>query len=264
MWSTRARLAAAYAGLLFATLVAFCIGIYFARESSANQELGQRAIASADAVIATIAAAERSGRKLTIRNDSGYVSSLPELRKTLEPLPGYFMVFDSLSRLLYSSFAVQQLPSDDKYALNQVAVDLNPGVAAVVTLPGDTILGGKMILVARSDPSIRPNISSVVAGYPSGDAEVPAQLLLGTLLLLAPLALLASVAIAYVLAGSTFKPVDQLINEVEAITDGRSLHRRVPTDEADEELSRLARRAQRRCYVDEALWIECALFGGAL
>jgi two-component system OmpR family sensor kinase len=34
--------------------------------------------------------------------------------------------------------------------------------------------------------------------------------------------------------------VDQLINEVEAITDGRSLHRRVPTDEADEELARLA------------------------
>jgi two-component system OmpR family sensor kinase len=34
--------------------------------------------------------------------------------------------------------------------------------------------------------------------------------------------------------------VDTLINEVEAITDGRSLHRRVPTDEADEELARLA------------------------
>src|SRR5436190_23654309 len=100
MWSTRARLAAAYAGLLFATLITFCVGVYFARRSSAYQELGQRAVAAADRVISSIATAERSGLHLTTRNDSGAVSSLPDLRKTLEPLPGYFMVFDPQLRLL--------------------------------------------------------------------------------------------------------------------------------------------------------------------
>ena len=97
-----------------------------------------------------------------------------------------------------------------------------------------------MLLVARRDASLLPNISRIIAALPTADAEIPPQLLLGTMLLFAPLVLLISLAVAFVLAGRTFKPVDQLINEVEAITDGRSLHRRVPADEADEELSRLA------------------------
>jgi two-component system OmpR family sensor kinase len=112
--------------------------------------------------------------------------------------------------------------------------------AAIVPLARDTVLGGRILLVARRDTTLLPNISSVIAGLPTADAEVPAQLLLGTMVLLAPFVLLLSLVVAYWLAGHTFKPVDQLINEVEAITDGRSLHRRVPIDEADEELSRLA------------------------
>src|SRR5436190_9357706 len=206
MWSSRARLAAAYAGLLFATLITFCVGVYLARRSSAYQELGQRAVAAADRVIASISSAERSGLRLTSRNELGVVSSLPDLRKTLEPLPGYFILLDPQQRLLYSSFAVRQLPSDDQDDLNQTAVNLPAGgVAAVVTLPHDTILGGKILLIARSDPAIKPNISSVIVGLPTEDAEVPAQLLLGTLLLFAPLVLVLSIGLAYLLAGTTFK-----------------------------------------------------------
>lgn len=250
MWSTRARLAAAYAGLLFATLVVFSAAVYFARNASAYQELGQRAVRSADQLLQTIASAERAGKPLTTRDSSKHsrgvggdsvwvvtVSPLPELRSALETRPGFFLVLDERSRLLYSSFAIRQLSTADQDTINTVAVSLTPGgEAAVVPL----LQNNRMLLVAREDSTLTPNISRVVAGLPTSDAEVPPQLLLGTMFLLAPLMLLISVAVAYVLAGSTFKPVDQLINEVEAITDGRSLHRRVPTDEADEELSRLA------------------------
>jgi len=249
MWSTRARLAAAYAGLLFATLLAFCAAVYFARRASAYQDLGQRAARASEQVLRPLVAAQRAGKRLTTRDSSMdttgkweiTVSPLPELRNTLEPLPGYFMVLDVRNRLLYSSFAVRQLPPDDQEDLQAIGLDLRPGgAAAVVPLPRDTVLGGRMLLVARSDSALRPNVGRIIAGLPTIDADVPPQLLLGTLLLVAPLILLISVALAYVLAGNTFKPVDTLINEVEAITDGRSLHRRVPTDEADEELARLA------------------------
>jgi signal transduction histidine kinase len=220
--------------------VAFCAAVYFARRASAYQELGQRAATAADQVIRAMIAAEKAGNRLT-RNDSGVVSSLPELRNTLEPLPGYFIVLDPQRRLLYSSFAVRQLPTDEQEDLQAVGLDLRPsGAAAIVPLPNNSVLGGRMLLVARSDSTLRPNISRVIAGMPTIEAEVPPQLLLGTLLLVSPLVLLISIGVAYVLAGNTFKPIDTLISEVEAITDGRSLHRRVPADEADEELSRLA------------------------
>ncbi|MEX2153415.1 MAG: HAMP domain-containing sensor histidine kinase [Gemmatimonadaceae bacterium] len=250
MWSTRARLAAAYAGLLFVTLLTFCAAVYLARRSSAYQQLGERAASAAEQVLRTMAAAEGSGKRLTMRDstkeardttgrDSVWtvtVSPRPELRSTLEPRPGYFLVLDEKNRLLYSSFAVRQLPTPDQDDLNQAAVNLLPGRDSVVSLRPDD----RMLLVAREDSTLKPNVSRVIAGLPTSDAEIPPQLLLGTMFLLAPLILIVSVGVAYALAGNTFKPVDTLINEVEAITDGRSLHRRVPTDEADEELSRLA------------------------
>ncbi len=264
MWSTRARLAAAYAGLLFATLLAFCAAVYFARRAAAYQELGVQAARNAEQVLRTMATAQRMGRRLTsrdsvmvVRNSDGpatdsancadatrcfwrtTVYPLPDLRTTLEPLPGYFLVLDAQNRLLYPSSAVRQLPPDNQADLQDLGIDLDlTREGVLVPLPDS--LGGRMLLVARADSALQPNISRVIAGLPTVHADVAPQLLLGTMFLVAPLALLISVALAYMLAGGAFRPVDRLINEVEAITDGRSLHRRVPTDEADEELARLS------------------------
>ena len=264
MWSTRARLAAAYAGLLFVTLLAFSAAVYFARRASAYQELGVQAARNAERVLRTMAAAERAGKRLTSRDSALVLRStdvrpmdaaecadttkcywrftvfpLPELRTTLEPLPGYFLVLDAQNRLLYPSAAVRQLPPDNQADLQDLGIDLDLTREGVLVPLPDT-LGGRMLLVARADSALRPNVSRVIAGLPTIHADVAPQLLLGTMFLIAPLALLISVALAYMLAGGAFRPVDRLINEVEAITDGRSLHRRVPTDEADEELSRLS------------------------
>ena len=250
MWSTRARLAAAYAGLLFATLVAFCAAVYFARRASTNQELGLRAGRSAEQVLLAMASTQLSGKPVTTRDsvlvpredgvDSVWaysVSPLPQMRAVLETRPGFFLVLGERSKLLYSSFAMRQLPDADQAEINRAGLALQAGrEAALVPLIGDD----RMLLVARTDSAMQPNVSRVIAGMLTSEAEVAPQLLLGTMFLLAPLMLLISVAVAYVLAGHTFKPVDRLIREVEAITDGRSLHRRVPTDEADEELGRLA------------------------
>jgi len=41
------------------------------------------------------------------------------------------------------------------------------------------------------------------------------------------------------IAGRAFRPVGHMINEMRAITDGRSLHRRLPIDDANEEMARL-------------------------
>lgn len=270
MWSTRARLAAAYAGLLFGTLAVYSVAVYIARRASAYEELGPIAARAADAVLSRLIQTQAE-RAVTTR-DSTYVvvgtgvvgtgspphdssacdppsvcrwrytvRPLPALQGGLDPLPGYFLLLDAESRLLYSSQALRRLSSTSQDEINRVGLVLNPGGnAAVVTLGADTSGPAKMLLLARSDSALLPNVSRVVVGVPTATADVPAQLLLGTMLLLAPLVLLISVALAYVLAGNAFKPVDQIINEVEAISDGRSLHRRLPTDEADEELGRLA------------------------
>src|SRR5205085_6876836 len=49
-----------------------------------------------------------------------------------------------------------------------------------------------------------------------------------------------SVWLAWVIAGKALEPVERVIDEVEAITDGRSLHRRLPVEASGDELDRLA------------------------
>ena len=240
MWSTRARLAAAYAGLLFVTLLAFCAAVYFARRASSYQELGVQAARNAELVLRTMVIAQRAGKRLTSLDSSrSAVSPQPDLRNTLEPLPGYFLVLANDNRLLYSSSAVRQLPTDQQADLQALGNVLDLGRQGVLVPLPDTLLGGRMLLVARADAELAPNISRVIAGLPTAQADIAPQLLLGTMFLIAPLVLLISAALAYVIGAGAFKPVDRLIDEVEAITDGRSLHRRVPTDEVDEEIARL-------------------------
>ena len=112
------------------------------------------------------------------------------------------------------------------------------GEGALVSV-SDSLFRGRLLLAARRDPALLPNITRIVAGVPTSIAELSPRLLTGTILVVFPFILLVSVAASYVISGRAIEPVERLINEVEAITDGRSLHRRLPSDLGNEELSRL-------------------------
>ena len=60
------------------------------------------------------------------------------------------------------------------------------------------------------------------------------------MLLTAPLFIGLSVLIGYFLVGRTLQPVDTIVDEVEAISDGRSLHRRLAEPRSHDELARLS------------------------
>lgn len=244
MASTRTRLTISYAVVLSATLIAFAVALYVARGAEADQDVLEQSAALADDVLGTIRNAQLAGKRLTSIDRSDLPPTIrptQEMGEQLDRHPGYFVVLDSLGRLLYSSSAVRLLAPEDQQDLYTVAFQLRPnGPAARVPMPRDSLIRGRLMLVARRDPQVGPSISRVVGGLPTDVANVAPQLLLGTLLALAPVILLVSLGVAYYIAGRAFRPVDDLINEVEAITDGRSLHRRLPVAASGDELSRLS------------------------
>ncbi|HEY7234638.1 MAG TPA: HAMP domain-containing sensor histidine kinase [Gemmatimonadaceae bacterium] len=230
MASTRTRLTISYLVVLTAALIAFAVALYVARGAEADEGLFEQSAALGDDVLATIRNATYSGKRL----------SPQELGEQLDRHPGYFVVLDSLGRLLYSSSAVRLLAAEDQQELYSVAFQLRPGTSAArLPLTGDSLIKGRLMLVARRDPNAG-SIFRVVGGLPTDVADIAPHLLLGTLLAIAPVILLVSLGVAYFVAGSAFRPVDELINEMEAITDGRSLHRRLPVAPSGDELSRLS------------------------
>jgi two-component system OmpR family sensor kinase len=244
MASTRTRLTISYLVVLTATLIAFAVALYVARGAEADQDVLQQSAALADDVLATIRTAQASGKQLTYLeqvNGIPTVRASQEMAEQLDRHAGYFLVLDSLGRMLFSSNAVRLLAPDDQQELYKEAAPLKPGGNAVrLPLAADSLAKGHLMLVARRDPTVGQNISRVVAGLPTDVAGVASHLLFGTLLAIAPVILLVSLGVAYFVAGSAFRPVDELINEVEAITDGRSLHRRLPVATSGDELSRLS------------------------
>jgi two-component system, OmpR family, sensor kinase len=241
MPSTRTRLTVSYGLVLLGTMFVFSLAVLTGRRTGARDELAGEAFRIADNVWFTIQSAPPGARRLTYVDSSNPRSPTTrptkEMAAVLDPLGGYFMVLDQQGKLLYPSSLIRQLSGDDQTALLRGALQLTGETgAAIVGVRGDSV---HLLEVARRDPAAGPNISRIIAALPTDVVDLPPQLLLGTIVVLAPIIFIISMIVAYFVVGNAFQPVDHLINEVEAITDGRSLHRRLPADASNDELSRL-------------------------
>lgn len=162
------------------------------------------------------------------------------LRARFEGFPGWLVVLDDSGRAKYASFAVRQLGQDDLAALLSASVSLGPERPAVrVQLSEEPVL-----LLARELPeggAGRPR--RVVAGASLRPVEEAPGQILRPLALALPAVLGLAAALAWWGAGEAVSPLARLRDDAEAITDGRSLHRRlfIPAGEgATDEVASLA------------------------
>ena len=248
MVSVRARLAAGFAVTVAATMVAFAAALWIARRAGQYDELERYVVAQATLAVNIIAQAEQSGERVApAPGDSANVA--PTLRGLLDPLPDFVIVLGATDpraeavgsgqTILYRSPAVRQLDDEEVSDLLRAALVANVGGPATLVNPPRK--GAESFIVAvRAPRSRESSISRVVVAASTDTADLAARDLVGTMLVIAPFLMLAAVGFTWKLAGKAFEPVDRMINEVEAITDGRSLHRRLAVEGAGEEFARLA------------------------
>ncbi|MGH7648678.1 MAG: sensor histidine kinase [Gemmatimonadaceae bacterium] len=179
--------------------------------------------------------ASTAGQQVTVMRDSLAPTISPALRTLLEGMEGYVLVLDQSGRMLYGSFALLQLSEDDRATLQREAISVKPGGQGELL----DVTDDRLLLVAVNENMDVPNVQRIVAAESVRSTDLAIRELLGTILAVAPLLLMASVGLAYMIAGRAFQPVGHMINEVKAITDGRSLHRRLPIDDSNEEMARL-------------------------
>jgi two-component system OmpR family sensor kinase len=268
MATLRARLTVAYGFALVGNVILFAGALYFAHNARGLQlrQLGRVAVDQGDRILFLIRAAAREGRTLTDRRPCGNIGDLrsepsksgapgqkasvssaarrlcvfatTDLVDLLDRAPGYYLVYDKDDRQIYSSVGIRQLSDEDRLAIDRAAVHMVPGTEGTVVPVSETNFGGGLILASEPDSALR-FITRVVAGVPTTLIELTPSVLIGTMIVVFPFLILASIGVSYAIAGQAIEPIEQIINEVEAITDGRSLHRRLPSDLGSEELSRL-------------------------
>jgi signal transduction histidine kinase len=226
----------AYAAAMVGTVLAFAIALWAARRAGSYQELGRRVYAEANLARNIIRQAEETGQPITVTRDSLVGSTIsPGLRALLDGMPDYVVLLDPSGRMLYASFAVRQLDSDDRAALQTAAIAASASGAGQLFDVGRD----RLLLVALNPDLPDSQVSRIVTAASVHSTELAMRELLGTILVVAPLLVIGSVGLAYMIAGHAFRPVDRIIDEVRAITDGRSLHRRLRIVPTTDELGRL-------------------------
>ncbi|HEX6104575.1 MAG TPA: HAMP domain-containing sensor histidine kinase, partial [Gemmatimonadales bacterium] len=85
-----------------------------------------------------------------------------------------------------------------------------------------------------------PEVGGVLVATSTSQVAFGPGALLRSMLLIAPVILIGAVVVGYWLAGTSLRPVQGIMDEVEAISDGRSLHRRLAVPLSGDEMARLA------------------------
>jgi two-component system, OmpR family, sensor kinase len=245
MATLRTRLTVTYGVTLVGGLLVFAIALYVVRVASGVDALGPTAVAQGDQVLQPLRDWALNGNPL-VEDQSPADSSGPTVRSLTSSaqsivgrIPGYFVLYDRAGERIYTSVGMRQLTLEDRTAILETAQRLKPDGPGALVPVVDDLFEGKMLLVARRDSTLLPEITRVVAGVPTTVAELGGDVLIGTMLVVLPLILVGFFAASYFLTGNALEPIEALINEVEAITDGRSLHRRLPANLGSDELSRL-------------------------
>lgn len=216
----------------------FAGGLWLGRKDSAYyRELQRYAASQSELAIRIITAAEMRG-PVTVTRDSLVGSTLtPELVSALEVIPDYLIVLDTAGRMVYVSEKARALPASDLASLQESALNIDPGqTATLLTLRSDEIF-----LSARLETDARTPIARIVAGSSTSTTEEVWRDLLRSMLMLGPVVLILAGSAAFIIGGVAVRPLTLIISDLEAITDGRSLHKRLGgADALGDELARLA------------------------
>jgi signal transduction histidine kinase len=241
MRSIRTQLTAWYTVALVATVLAFGITAALVDRRAKYAELDRRLTTEADRAARLMAQAQTGGGR-TLEEVSPTVALLRvDLGAPLELVADYLVVVDSAARVVYGSAETRRFSPVANDSLRTRLFAVRPGTEGETF---DIVLDAVPLrFVARAvpRPGGRPVIVSVAAGAPTRDLDVSPARILSSMLFVLPVILLLSAGLGLVLSTRALEPLGQMMDELEAITDGRSLHRRLPNaPTAGDELERLA------------------------
>ena len=262
--SARVRIAILSTVTLVAVLLGYA-GLIRAREEAEIRERHRLSvITSADSLAMLILRRYNEKEILTGPEDPDHPpTAMPVLREIVEGIPGFVWVLHRTGFVIYRSERVRDASIVDpevRSSLDSIVATLTAGGQAQGNLAtgfrvdrfADSkihtiqLRHGQLLLYAVNAEYRLGGVSTVVVGRLDTPPRVPHVSLGLPFAMALPLVIIVAVMTAGVFSSIALKPVskrvDALINEVEAISDGRSLHRRLFSEgesEADDQVARL-------------------------
>lgn len=203
-------------------------------------ELDARVRAVADLAAALLLEAWESRDTVLVPDARGGLELVQALRGRLGTAPGVLVIVGPGGSVVYRSSDVGVVTFGSLQTLIGIArQSREPGSFGLVELGGSV---GRLRYYARpivEAPEAAELLLAVIAGAPVGAGSLSPPQSVTAVLWTIPFVVAVSLGVGYFLVGRTLKPVEQIVDEAEAITDGRSLHRRLGEFPGHDELARL-------------------------
>lgn len=237
MASIRRRLTFWYVVALGVSVSAFGGALYLERRRSALVELdGRLALEGNLAAQYFINFQRQLGRTLVPGETPTLINAVGGY---LDGIRDYVVVCDPDGAPIYRNAAAKP------FSLEGLA----DALAALTPPAGNVTRAGLVKLDPRADrvryaqvplPGVWDRPASFFVASPVDQVPFGPPQLLRAMLVILPVILIGSVGLGYVLADTSLRPLEGMIDELGAITDGRSLHRRLAVPLQADELARLA------------------------
>lgn len=236
--SIRARLTWAWTSASIGSLVVFSLALLAVRREILYDQLEDRVQSEAQHIVKAIELARTTGTEPVFgQSDPLAARSVGQrMAAFLSMLDGYVLVQDSTGYDIYASPQVSALSVSDRDRFSGAARRSRVGnVMQRVRLFNDEVL-----LAARDVPLSDDARYRVYAALSTREIDDALDSIASTMIVVSPILVIVSMIFAWGIAGRAFRPIDRIIDQVEDITDGRSLHRRLAIGAAGEELARLS------------------------
>jgi heavy metal sensor kinase len=233
----RGRLTLSFTIALLLALGAFGAALYYELKQPSIRSLDERTDLEMKFALNWLQGSYRLVGPLVVAQDSMPPTLKAGISAAFESSRDYLIVVGENGQALFLSDASRNLEFDalDQLRAEAARADAGQRVGTLVLDPSRTV----RYRVAATD-SAGPGISSLLVATPVNNLPFDPALILRAMGVVAPLVVLLAVVLGYWLAGRALAPVQSITNEVDAITDGRSLHRRLAVPLTADEISRLA------------------------
>ncbi len=234
MLLTRTKLTAAFVTALVAVTIALFLSFLTARNASIYRDISESSATKAELATSMIREAGVVGQTIVVSGDNTVPPKLSaRLTALLDAMPGILIAVDTAGNVVYQSPVVHDLTQPDRDRLGQrLSAIPDPGEALLLQLDS---VNRKVLLVSQRLPDTPGGVRLIMAGSDATIAEGFPREYLVSALFIAPLIIVAAGATAFVLLGRSERQLTRITDDLTAITDGRSLHRRLgPSEESSD------------------------------
>lgn len=233
MASIRARITISFALALTATLGVVTVAVATQRRAVAIADLRERGRLISTLAAQMVASSSAADEKTLVLGFATIKDFGARMKQLLGGLPEYVTVLDS-GLVMYRSPAVLALSDSAQTLLLRSAALITETGLAIVSLDTNAVLVTDRRDVERAGGPFR----QVIVAVSMQPVEVATREVVEAMSITGGVILLLSVALAWWLT-ARIEQIDRMIDDVSAISDGRSLHRRIPVEGDDDEVGHL-------------------------